>query len=114
MALEADSEENGPASVVQLNRFPFFNEHLTCFHILKCPFQGNGILYNAINTLKAWNHSASVQFNRGACERVRQNGAGGSGMPMLDGLSFIPAIEINGCRSSTLKVFRYSHLFLSI
>lgn len=57
--------EDGPAGVVQLNRFPFFNEHLTCFHMVECPFQGNGIWYNAINTLKAWNHSALVQFHRG-------------------------------------------------
>lgn len=58
-ALKAESEDDGPAAVVHLNRIPpfilppFFNEHLTCFHILECPFQGNGIFYNAINMVKA-------------------------------------------------------------
>lgn len=47
------------------------------------------------------------------CERVRQNGAGGSGMPMLDS-EFHPGNRDHGRRRSTLKVLRYSHLFLSI
>lgn len=59
MALKAESEEDTAVCVVLYNSTysPFSNEHLTCFHTLECPFQGNGILHKAIAKLKAWNRS---------------------------------------------------------